>query len=172
MITVTRPRVQNVAFCLCCVQSLSSHWWPRWRSQPLFDCIDGSSEMAEGFLCSYIFKHSFHVKIGVRHIRSFSFPKPRAGQRQKTSQEETCTPVIIRILLSLWTCFRFQCSKKNSSFLLQLRTKAANIVSMVAFDVFSSLQSRRCWRAWLSLTWSTQILRALKSRPPAGLLLH
>lgn len=40
------------------------------------------SEMAEGFLCSYIFKHSFH-------IRSFSFPKPRAGQRQKTSQEET-----------------------------------------------------------------------------------
>lgn len=130
------------------------------------------SEMAEGFLCSYIFKHSFHVKIGVRHIRSFSFPKPRAGQRQKTSQEETCTPVIIRILLSLWTCFRFQCSKKNSSFLLQLPTKAANIVSMVAFDVFSSLQSRRCWRAWLSLTWSTQILRALKSRPPAGLLLH
>lgn len=47
------------------------------------------SEMAEGFLCSYIFKHSFHVKICVRHIRSFSFPKPRAGQRQKTSQEET-----------------------------------------------------------------------------------
>lgn len=47
------------------------------------------SEMAEDFLCSYILKHSFHVKVGVHHVSSFSFPKPRAGQRQKTSQEET-----------------------------------------------------------------------------------
>lgn len=40
------------------------------------------SEMAEGFLCSYIFKHSFHVKIGVRHIRSFKAESRSATENQ------------------------------------------------------------------------------------------